>query len=208
MHFKNLLLETEMLKSTTFLSLAAAAAMTACSVVPEDPEYYARHQAPVYEQPVNASYQTARNSAPAYSATPTSFGGPVACPVGTRPHAGSGTCLLDNPNASLTSETFTGVATPAPSIQQARPIQQAQPPRAVQNVIRATTAPVAPSAYMGTEITRPYSPANYRVKTGDTVYSLARTLCVPVTAIQSQNGLDANFRIQIGQGLNLPASQC
>ncbi len=201
-----------MLKPTTCLSLAAMAAMTACSVVPEDPQYYAQQQAPVYERPVSASYQTVQNTAPAYSATPVSFGAPVTCPVGTQPHAGSGTCLLDNPNASLTSETFTGVPTPAPtqvqSIQQTRPTQQPQPSAPAQNVIRATTSSAAPSVYMGTEVTRAYGAANYRVQPGDTVYSLARKLCVPVTTIQSQNGLDANFGIKIAQGLILPASQC
>jgi len=146
----------------------------------------------------NAVYQ----SAPAYSATPAGYGGPVSCPVGTRPYS-NGTCLMDDPNASLHSATFTGAVSPTPTY------QQVQTPPHAQNVISAATAPAAPSAYLGTEATRTYSgAANYRVQTGDTVYSLARKLCVPVGAIQSSNGLDANYGIQIGQGLQLPASQC
>jgi len=144
----------------------------------------------------NAVYQ----SAPAYSATPAGFGGPVSCPVGTTPYS-NGTCLLDDPNASLHSATFTGASAATLNY------QQVQTP--TQNVISAATAPAAPSAYMGTEVTRSYGgAANYLVQTGDTVYSLARKLCVPVSAIQSSNGLDANYGIQIGQGLQLPASQC
>ena len=142
----------------------------------------------------NAVYQ----STPAYSATPANYEA-ATCPAGTTPYS-NGTCLLDNPNASLQSASF--AAAPTPSYQQ---VQTA--PRA-QNVVSASTAPMAPSAYMGTEVTRSYGGANYRVVSGDTVYSLSRKLCVPVSAIQGSNGLDANFGIQIGQTLNLPASQC
>lgn len=49
---------------------------------------------------------------------------------------------------------------------------------------------------------------NYTVQQGDTVYSLSRKTCVGVNVIQSMNGLDANYAIQIGQSLTLPASVC
>ncbi len=162
--------------------------------------------APAYS---NAGYQ----SAPAYNATPANYE-QMRCPVGTRPHS-SGSCLLDDPNAKLNSETFTGVPTPAP--------QQVQAPaRTQQYVITASTSPVsAPMAApiaapvsapiytpVGTSVTRQSGAANYRVVSGDTVYSLARRLCVPVTSIQGSNGLDANYGIQIGQSLQLPNSQC
>ena len=266
-----------MFKTTTCLALAAVT-LTACSVVPEASPQYSQHRAPVYAQPMNASYSTTQTaaadpncqrretnreliggavggavgayagkeliggtkgmvagaalggvagygvgdisidcspaytpaahsnavyqSAPAYSATPASFGGPVTCPIGTTPHASSGSCLLNDPNASLQSATFTGAVSPTPSY------QQVQSPMQSQNVISAATTPMAPSPYMGTEVTRSYGAANYRVQSGDTVYSLARKLCVPITSIQSSNGLDANYGIQIGQGLQLPASRC
>jgi len=48
----------------------------------------------------------------------------------------------------------------------------------------------------------------YQVRQGDTVYSLARRLCVGVSEIQSANGLNASYNIQIGQSLSLPASRC
>lgn len=195
-----------MFKYHTCLGLAAGFAMTACSVVPTQSSQYAQYEAPIQAQPVNTPYDNARTgtvyeSAAAYSATPASFGGPVSCPIGTTPYS-NGTCLLDDPNASLQSATFTGVPTPTPSYQQVQPVTPA--PR----LTRAATPRVAPSTYTGTDITRSYGGANYRVQSGDTVYSLARKLCVPVSAIQSSNGLDANFGIQIGQGLQLPASQC
>ena len=49
---------------------------------------------------------------------------------------------------------------------------------------------------------------NYTVQQGDTVYSLSRKTCVGVNVIQSMNGLNTNFAIQIGQPLALPASVC
>ncbi len=49
---------------------------------------------------------------------------------------------------------------------------------------------------------------NYIVQQGDTVYSLSRKTCVGVNVIQSMNGLDADFAIQIGQSLTLPPSVC
>lgn len=49
---------------------------------------------------------------------------------------------------------------------------------------------------------------NYTVQPGDTVYSLSRKTCVGVNVIQSMNGLGADYGIQIGQALRLPASVC
>ena len=167
--------------------------MAACSVVPEDTSRYAYNQTPASHS--NAVYQ----SAPSYSATMASFEA-ATCPVGTTPHAGSGSCLLDDPNAGLQSAVFTGA--PAQSYQAAPTSTRTG------NLMTASTAPAAPSAFMGEEITRSYGAANYRVQSGDTVYGLARKLCVPVGAIQTSNGLDATYGIKIGQALKLPASQC
>jgi len=49
---------------------------------------------------------------------------------------------------------------------------------------------------------------NYTVQQGDTVYGLARKTCVGVNVIQSMNGLNSDFAINIGQSLRLPASVC
>lgn len=46
------------------------------------------------------------------------------------------------------------------------------------------------------------------VKEGDTVYSLSRKLCVGVNDIQGLNNLNANYGINIGDQLQLPASRC
>lgn len=48
----------------------------------------------------------------------------------------------------------------------------------------------------------------YTVQPGDTVYSLARKTCVGVNVIQSMNGLNTNYAINIGQSLRLPQSVC
>jgi len=49
---------------------------------------------------------------------------------------------------------------------------------------------------------------NYIVQPGDTVYSLSRKTCVGVSVIQSMNGIGADFGINIGQSITLPASVC
>lgn len=134
----------------------------------------------------NAAYQS---NASYQSATPAQFQ-MASCPAGTSPHS-SGTCLMDTPSTRLPAQA----------------IAASSSGYAAQNLVRANIT-VAPSAYRAETAARPYGGANYVVRTGDTVYSLARKLCVPITAIQSSNGLDSNYGIKIGQGLNLPASQC
>jgi len=49
---------------------------------------------------------------------------------------------------------------------------------------------------------------NYTVQPGDTVYSLSRRTCVGVNVIQSMNGLDSSYGINIGQSIRLPTSVC
>ncbi|WP_409433432.1 LysM peptidoglycan-binding domain-containing protein [Litorimonas sp. RW-G-Af-16] len=82
-----------------------------------------------------------------------------------------------------------------------------------QNIIDANSPVAIPQDVE----TRTYTPSGaqglnvsqgYVVKQGDTVYSLARQLCVGVTEVQSANGLSSNFGIQIGQRLDLPTSRC
>ncbi len=50
--------------------------------------------------------------------------------------------------------------------------------------------------------------SRHQVSEGDTVYSMARHLCVGVDDIRNLNGLDANYNIQLGQYIQLPTSQC
>ncbi|MGB6229137.1 MAG: LysM domain-containing protein [Litorimonas sp.] len=49
---------------------------------------------------------------------------------------------------------------------------------------------------------------HYTVQPGDTVYSMARRLCVPLSEIMSANGIGADYAIAIGQTLSLPAPRC
>lgn len=48
----------------------------------------------------------------------------------------------------------------------------------------------------------------YNVQPGDTVYSLSRDICVVPSDIQSLNGLNSDFRINIGDTIKLPARRC
>jgi len=50
--------------------------------------------------------------------------------------------------------------------------------------------------------------ANYVVGSGDTVYNIARRLCVNAEDIQTTNALGSDFAIKIGQPLYLPQSHC
>ena len=67
-----------------------------------------------------------------------------------------------------------------------------------------TTAPAAPQF----NTTQVGTGQAYAVKQGDTVYSLSRARCVNINDVQSLNGLDTNFSIQIGQVIQLPNSRC
>ncbi len=192
-----------MFKTHTCLGLVAAFALTGCLSTQYDSPYHdgnavASHHtaAPSYAQPVNASFN---NSASTRFET-------ARCPAGTTPHAGSGSCLLDDPSAGLPSASVLTASTSA--VQRPALTERAQTAPRANNLVRAATAPAAPSVYMGTETTRQIGGMTYRVESGDTVYSLARKLCVSVASIQSANGLDANYAINIGQGLRLPNSQC
>lgn len=57
-------------------------------------------------------------------------------------------------------------------------------------------------------MTVPVTGANYTVRDGDTVYSMARRLCVGLDEIAGPNNLGSSFAINIGQPLILPASRC
>jgi len=75
-----------------------------------------------------------------------------------------------------------------------------------ENVISANTF-IAPE-YSETRLLGGGAYNTHLVAEGDTVYSMARRLCVGVHDIQSLNGLNSNFGIKIGDSLKLPASRC
>ncbi len=147
-----------------------------------------------YQDTDEAAYQTAtaRTQAPVTTRRQTTLANvqTLRCPAGTKPHARSGSCLMVETPATAPARTYAAVSTPR------------QPS---QNFIRANTQI---QGYPTTQGRQSFGAANYRVETGDTVYSLARQLCVPVSVIQIVNGLDASYHIKAGQGLSLPRSQC
>lgn len=49
---------------------------------------------------------------------------------------------------------------------------------------------------------------SYRVREGDTIYSLARRLCTPMADITTANAIGGDYAIAIGQTLYLPNSRC
>lgn len=58
------------------------------------------------------------------------------------------------------------------------------------------------------KLSTPVTGANYTVRDGDTVYSMARRLCVGLDEIAGPNNLGSSFAINIGQSLILPSSRC
>ena len=116
---------------------------------------------------------------------------------------------------------------PAPTYQPApAPARQAAPsprqPQPVpydygQNMIVSENAPsrsTAPGYDQSTDRGYPGTSANidtgqsYVVRSGDTVYSLARRLCTPLADIMRPNGIGGDYAISIGQTLYLPQSRC
>ena len=49
---------------------------------------------------------------------------------------------------------------------------------------------------------------SYIVQQGDTIYALSRRYCVGVDIIRSMNGIGADYAINIGQTITLPANRC
>lgn len=75
-------------------------------------------------------------------------------------------------------------------------------PVSVQNPVQSDAPQIASTPIM-VPTTR-----TYVVKPGDTVYSLSRRLCAPITDVMAPNGIGSDFSIEIGQTLTLPASRC
>lgn len=68
-----------------------------------------------------------------------------------------------------------------------------------------------PPAYVQPQpvVSRPGLPAGtHEVREGDTVYSLARSRCLHVEDIRRANNLGGDFKIRLGEYINLPPSRC
>lgn len=71
-----------------------------------------------------------------------------------------------------------------------RPAPAAQSPAPTRTAVTATTG------------------QSYVVRPGDTVYSLSRRFCAPISEIVTANGIGADYSIAIGQTLTMPAARC
>lgn len=49
---------------------------------------------------------------------------------------------------------------------------------------------------------------SYVVRQGDTIYSLSRRLCAPISELTTANGIGGDYAISIGQTLTLPSTRC
>ncbi|MEP3891976.1 MAG: LysM peptidoglycan-binding domain-containing protein [Hellea sp.] len=121
--------------------------------------------------------------------------------------------------------TISGTGTPGYQVLQAQTISAEMPAAAINsqhspyassaqevnydyeaNTVAASTAGTA--VLSETRILGATGYNGHIVKDGDTVYSLSRKLCVGVSDIQLLNNLNANYGINIGDQLQLPASRC
>ena len=69
------------------------------------------------------------------------------------------------------------------------------------------TAP-APQTYQAANRIQSYNTGTYRVRRGDTMYSIARRHCVSLDALSSSSGVYAPYTIDPGQSLRLPRGAC
>lgn len=145
----------------------------------------------------NSTYQTSPQGAATYGVTPAAFRS-ASCPAGTISQP-NGTCLIREPYASDQASASNAAQTPT--------YRQYETAQRTTNLVK-TNAFVTPSTQTNTQMTRQYGASTHQVQSGDTVYSLARQLCVSVGEIQGSNGLNNDYGIQIGQTLQLPSNQC
>lgn len=92
----------------------------------------------------------------------------------------------------------------APQAPLSEPEWEAVPDMRVEEDIPTLT--ISGPIYQAGEFTGTQSRAlMYRVEPGDTAYSIAKSYCTEVGAIQSLNGLDTNFGLQVGQDIKVPS---
>ena len=77
-------------------------------------------------------------------------------------------------------------------------------PVATPSVIDARSDTTHYGSYNGNTM----SSSQHQIVQGDTVYSLSRRLCTSIDEIKQMNSLSADFKIKLGDTINLPASQC
>lgn len=66
----------------------------------------------------------------------------------------------------------------------------------------------APQIFEAASRTPSYAPQSYRVRRGDTMYSIARRHCVSLDALSDSSGVYAPYVIDPGQSLRLPNGAC
>ena len=181
----------------TTAMLVSVATLAACATAQENPNYKYSSK---YQE--NAPVQVA-STAPA--TVPVVFEAPAA--ISETEAAFDADTMEGTPGYAIMVEDNAPTSAPVPA-----PVAATQGgPRAVaydysDNVIIADAdTPVQP-----TEVRRIPAPmaGGYTVVPGDTVYSISRRLCVGVGEVTAPNAIGADYAIQIGQTLNLPASRC
>ena len=206
--------------SARILTLSAALILGACSTVQENPNYQYSSK---YEQSTTApTVQMAGYT----TMTPTHAQAtiePVTQNSATIVASHEGIQTTSPTEQAYNADTIQG--TPGYAIlmaEEAQAQQQATPPGSVPQVMPQTRADPQPVTYDYAQniiVTDEPSPMtgtaanvptvwNYTVQPGDTVYSLSRRLCTPISEIVVANGISSDFGINIGQTLNLPASRC
>jgi len=127
--------------------------------------------------------------------------------------------VIAEPYVSPTDTEFNDISdtgTPGYQVLQAQSVELYEAPAATdaQEVSYDYAANTVEASVATTGIpseTRILAGGNYGshiIQQGDTVYSLSRKLCVGIADIQSLNNLDASYGINIGDSLQLPASNC
>jgi len=200
--------------SARILTLGAALLIGACSTVQENPnyQYSSKYGAPETAPNVQLASQTTIE--PTYAKAtiePVTQGSTTIVATHDGGHSTSPTEQAYNADAMEGTPGYAIFKAEDAQAQPATPTPQSVPvtgPKPIaydyaQNIIvtdeptaRPSTAANVPTAW------------NYTVQPGDTVYSLSRRLCTPISEIMTANGIHSDFGIDIGQTLNLPASRC
>lgn len=204
--------------SARILTLGAALLLGACSTVQENPnyQYSSKYGAPETAPNVQLASQTTIE--PTYAKAtiePVTEGSTTIVATHAGGQSTSPTEQAYNADAMEGTPGYAIFVAEDAQAQPVAPAPQAAPQSApvtgpkpitydyAQNIIvtdepaaRPSTAANVPTAW------------NYTVQPGDTVYSLARRLCTPISEIMTANGIRSDFGIDIGQTLNLPASRC
>jgi len=213
-----------MSKHATYLSLISAVLMTACTTtqVPtpsQQSSNYYNGPAPItYTQNQGPTHSQTRSysQAPRYEVLPAGYSAgqsSVSCPAGTTPQ-NNGTCLMEETSVVQQVSSFNAAqaAINKQYVTGSGAATLGTTYTGTADVVSANTLMTAPNNVIAqtirTDVTRQHGASLYRVKPGDTVYSLARRHCVSVDQIHGSNGLDSNYSIQIGQTLQLPSSHC